>query len=171
MASTPEPFPPLFSPRGAIRVLLVTPTDRKPQSWWKMIEERHDLEVVAQAANGPQAVSAARALRPDVILLDGDHTTEVLEEILGVPAAPVLVEEAPKPVDPAARRAERLTPREREVVALVGEGLKNKVIAQRMGLSESTVRHHLTSIFDKLGVTDRLELVIQAFKLGLVQLP
>lgn len=65
-------------------------------------------------------------------------------------------------------RVNRLTPREREVIALVGEGLKNRVIAQRLGLSESTVRHHLTAVFDKLGVADRLELVILAFKLGLV---
>ena len=63
-----------------------------------------------------------------------------------------------------------LTDREREVIGLLGEGLKNKHIAERLFISEATVRHHLTAIFAKLGVTDRLELVIYAYQHGLVQL-
>lgn len=65
----------------------------------------------------------------------------------------------------------RLTPREREVVGLVGEGLRNKEIAQRLFLSEATVRHHLTSIFEKLGVNDRLQLVVFAYRHRLISLP
>lgn len=53
-----------------------------------------------------------------------------------------------------------LTEREREVIALICEGLKNKQIGDRLSISETTVRHHLTSIFAKLGVDSRLELVI-----------
>ncbi|HEX7175525.1 MAG TPA: response regulator transcription factor [Pyrinomonadaceae bacterium] len=64
-----------------------------------------------------------------------------------------------------------LTDREREVVTLIGEGLKNKHIADRLCISETTVRHHLTSIFDKLGVTDRLVLVIYAYRHNLVKPP
>jgi two-component system, NarL family, nitrate/nitrite response regulator NarL len=64
-----------------------------------------------------------------------------------------------------------LTAREREVIRLIGEGLRNKQIAQRLCISETTVRHHLTSIFSKLGVTERLELVIYAFRHGLAQMP
>jgi DNA-binding NarL/FixJ family response regulator len=64
-----------------------------------------------------------------------------------------------------------LTDREREVIKLIGEGIKNKQIAERMFISEATVRHHLTSIFAKLGVTDRFELVIYAFQHGLAKLP
>ena len=60
-----------------------------------------------------------------------------------------------------------LTPREREVVALVGQGLKNKAIAKRLSISDSTVRHHLTAIFSKLGVADRLSLVLYAGHNGL----
>lgn len=63
-----------------------------------------------------------------------------------------------------------LTDREHDVIALVGEGLKNKEIADRLFISDSTVRHHLTSIYEKLGVSDRLELVIYAYKHGLVNL-
>ena len=64
-----------------------------------------------------------------------------------------------------------LTERERQLVRLIGEGLKNKDIAERMGISEATVRHHLTSIFTKLNVADRLELVIYAYQHGLAELP
>jgi DNA-binding NarL/FixJ family response regulator len=56
-----------------------------------------------------------------------------------------------------------LTARERQVIALIAEGLKNKQIAKRLFISETTVTHHLSSIFSKLDVSDRLELVIYAF--------
>ncbi|MFO1303111.1 MAG: response regulator transcription factor [Burkholderiales bacterium] len=61
-------------------------------------------------------------------------------------------------------RIATLTPRERDVVNLVGEGLANKAIAERLSISDNTVRHHLTSIFAKLGVTDRLSLVVYAYR-------
>jgi len=68
-------------------------------------------------------------------------------------------------------RIAKLTEREREVIRLIGEGIKNRQIAERMYISEATVRHHLTSIFAKLGVADRFELVIYAFQHGLAKLP
>ncbi len=64
----------------------------------------------------------------------------------------------------------RLTARELEVIALVGEGLKNKQIADRLSISEATVRHHLTSILKKLDVSDRLELLIYAYQHNLVSI-
>src|SRR5262245_43445676 len=64
-----------------------------------------------------------------------------------------------------------LTERERQAISLIGEGLKNREIAERMFISEATVRHHLTSIFNKLGVADRLELVIYAYQHNLAELP
>jgi DNA-binding NarL/FixJ family response regulator len=64
-----------------------------------------------------------------------------------------------------------LTERERQVISLIGEGLKNREIAERMYISEATVRHHLTSVFNKLGVADRLELVIYAYQHNLAELP
>jgi DNA-binding NarL/FixJ family response regulator len=70
-----------------------------------------------------------------------------------------------------ALRIAKLTEREREVIRLIGEGIKNRQIAERMYISEATVRHHLTSVFAKLGVTDRFELVIYAFQHGLAKLP
>jgi DNA-binding NarL/FixJ family response regulator len=61
-------------------------------------------------------------------------------------------------------RIELLTRREREVIALVCRSLRNKEIASMLLLSESTVWHHLTSIFGKLKVTDRVSLVTFAFR-------
>jgi two-component system nitrate/nitrite response regulator NarL len=74
-------------------------------------------------------------------------------------------------VDPEAAKIASLTDREREVVALIAEGLKNKQIGIRLFISETTVTHHLSSIFSKLGVSDRLELIIYAFRHKLAKLP
>jgi two-component system nitrate/nitrite response regulator NarL len=73
--------------------------------------------------------------------------------------------------DPEAAKIAALTEREREIISLIGEGLKNKQIAARLFISETTVRHHLTSVFDKLGVVDRLELIIYAYRHGLAEPP
>lgn len=64
-----------------------------------------------------------------------------------------------------------LTKREREVITLVGEGLRNKQIAEKLFISETTVRHHITSIFNKLGVSNRLNLVMYAYQHGLAKPP
>ena len=73
--------------------------------------------------------------------------------------------------DPDETRRESLTERELQVITLIAEGLKNKQIAQRLFISETTVTHHLSSIFSKLDVSDRLELVIYAFGHDLARLP
>ncbi len=79
--------------------------------------------------------------------------------------------ETPVVDNPEAARIAQLSGREREIIALVGEGLKNQQIADQLFLSEVTVRHHLTSIYRKLRVSDRLELVIYAYQNGLAQIP
>ncbi len=68
------------------------------------------------------------------------------------------------PGDAGAKDRERspLSQREREIVVLVAQGFKNKEIAERMFISEQTVKNHLHNIFDKLGVSDRLELALYA---------
>lgn len=62
-----------------------------------------------------------------------------------------------------------LTPREMEVLKLVVSGYANKEIADELGISQQTVKHHITNIFDKLGVYNRLELTLFAFHQGLVE--
>lgn len=83
----------------------------------------------------------------------------------------VLKRKDQKESDPEETKIKSLTVRELEVIGLVREGRKNKQIAERLFISDTTVRHHLTSIFGKLGVTDRLELVIYAYKYGLAKPP
>ena len=63
-----------------------------------------------------------------------------------------------------------LTERERSVIALIGQGLSNRDISDRLSISDITVRHHLTRIFGKLGVATRQKLLISAHPLGLVEL-
>ena len=58
------------------------------------------------------------------------------------------------------KAAQRLTPRELQIVALICEGLKNKQIAQQLGTKEQVVKNYLRSIYDKTGVSDRLELAL-----------
>jgi len=67
-----------------------------------------------------------------------------------------------------ARGAELLSRREQEVVRCVAEGLSNREIAQRLGLTEHTVKNYLFRIFDKLGVSKRVEVVLYAYSLGTV---
>jgi two-component system nitrate/nitrite response regulator NarL len=70
---------------------------------------------------------------------------------------------------PEAERISQLSNREHEVIRLIALGLKNQRIASELSISETTVRHHLTSIFSKLGVSDRLELLVYAHRNGLAQ--
>ena len=73
--------------------------------------------------------------------------------------------------DPEALKIESLTKREREIVTLVGEGLRNTAIAARLFISEATVRNHLTSILSKLELADRFDLAVYAFRHNLVANP
>ncbi len=77
-------------------------------------------------------------------------------------AAKALLSASVRP-DPAAG----LSAREREVLALVVEGLPNKLIARRLGISEKTVKAHLTSVFRAIGVDDRTQAALWAVRAGL----
>lgn len=70
---------------------------------------------------------------------------------------------AGEPVSP-----ESLTPRERDVLELVAEGLSNRVVAARLGISEHTVKFHVASIYGKLGASSRAELIRRAARRGLI---
>ena len=72
--------------------------------------------------------------------------------------------------DVTSKRIESLTIREREIISLIARGMRNKDIADRLCISETTVRHHLTNIFGKLDVSNRQELLILAHHYDLVEL-
>ena len=62
---------------------------------------------------------------------------------------------------------DELTPREREVLELVGEGLSNQEIGDRLGLAEKTIKHHMTNILGKLQVRSRVEAALLAYREGI----
>jgi DNA-binding NarL/FixJ family response regulator len=61
----------------------------------------------------------------------------------------------------------RLTPRERDVLAAVLSGATNREIARQFGIKEQAVKNYLTAIYEKVGVTNRVELTVAALKRGL----
>jgi DNA-binding NarL/FixJ family response regulator len=67
------------------------------------------------------------------------------------------------------RQRERLTDRERQVLTLVSQGMPNKAIARRLGVTEKTVKAHLTSVFTRLGVTDRTQAAVWALQHGVFE--
>ncbi len=77
---------------------------------------------------------------------------------------------APSTSRPIEAPRQPLTPRELEVLELVSQGLPSKLIAHALGVSESTVKYHLSSIYAKLGVASRTEAVSRAARLGLITL-
>ena len=96
-------------------------------------------------------IKSIRKVYEGEIWLDGKATAAVMRQFA-----------APTDPGPRERDKPRLSNREREIVALVAQGFKNKEIAERMFISEQTVKNHLHNIFDKLGVSDRLELALYA---------
>jgi two-component system, NarL family, nitrate/nitrite response regulator NarL len=87
---------------------------------------------------------------------------------LGKEAGPAGIVPAPSTTNAKPEAIERLTYRERQLLPLVCSGLKNKEIALRLGIAETTVWHHLTAIFTKLQVDDRLGLAAFAYRSNLV---
>lgn len=74
-----------------------------------------------------------------------------------------------KSSDTVERGGYNLTPREMDVIRVVVSGYTNREISEKLAISEQTVKHHITNIFDKLGVYNRLELTLFVFHHGLVE--
>ncbi len=100
-------------------------------------------------------IKSIRKVNAGEIWLDSHTTAAVMRQFA-----------SEEPTAPTAPQRERerppLSQREREIVALVAQGFKNKEMAEKMFISEQTVKNHLHNIFDKLGVSDRLELALYA---------
>lgn len=106
-------------------------------------------------------VKSIRKVYAGEIWLDSHTTAAVMRQF----AAPN--EMMATPSTTKNRERSPLSQREREIVALVAQGYKNKEMAEKMFISEQTVKNHLHNIFDKLGVSDRLELALYAIHKGL----
>jgi two-component system NarL family response regulator len=179
-----------------------------------------DLEVVGEAGDGKEAVTAWRTLRPSVTIMDLQLPGQSgVEAILAIrredPEARVLVlttfdgdadiqraleagargyllksvrrailieairavAEGKRYLPPTtaarlveAMEAERLTPRELDVLRLLGTGQRNREIAEALGLAEPTVKIHVNNLLRKLQVKDRTEAAVVALRRGLIHL-
>ncbi|TML92682.1 MAG: response regulator transcription factor [Actinobacteria bacterium] len=212
-----------------VRVLVVDDQALVRSGFRMILDERDDLELVGEAADGEQGIELARELDPDVILmdvrmpnLDGVEATRRLVEagtrarilvlttfdldeyvyaavrsgasgfllkdveptelvdairvvaagnsLFGPAATQRLVERfagTPEPLNEGA--LERLTEREREILRLLAGGLSNAELAEKLFLSETTVKTHVSAVLRKLGVRDRVQAVIAAYDAGLVR--
>ena len=209
-----------------IRVLIVDDHPVVRQGLRSFLSSRDGIEVVGEAGDGEQAVSEARVVRPDVVLMDlvmpGAGGVAAIRQILAAePQARVLVltsfssddqvipavqagasgyllkDVAPADLEAAVRAVHRgealldrqvvagvmaevagsrtsggdldqLTPREVEVLRLLGRGLSNRTLAAELFVSEKTVKTHVSSILAKLGVGDRTQAALWAVRQGLV---
>jgi DNA-binding NarL/FixJ family response regulator len=201
-----------------IRVLVVEDHPVVRSGLLQLLDDVAQVDVVAAAAGGEEAVTLATTERPDVVLMDlempdidGIEATrriraadpavnvvvltafsdrERILDAIDAGAVGYLLKDAEpdelvrgleaaargeSPLSPKAAqaliaaRADRggapgLTPREQEVLQLLAEGLPNKLIARRLEISEKTVKAHLTSIFQRIGVTDRTQAALWAHR-------
>jgi len=216
----------------SVRVLVADDQALVRAGFRKILEVDAEIEVVGEAGDGREAVERARALAPDVILmdirmpvLDGIAATRILAgeakngprvlvlttvgleeyiyEALRAGASGFLLKDVPPEqllaavhvvargdalLDPAITRSviaefaakpavrrelaaklDELTPREREVFALVARGLSNAEIARDLVVSDGTVKTHVAHLLLKLDLRDRVQGVIFAYESGVVQ--
>jgi DNA-binding NarL/FixJ family response regulator len=116
--------------------------------------------VLPTDADGEELVSALRAVAAGLVVLPPAVVAELLALSRAVPTF-TAVTSAPMA---------SLTPREREVLALLAQGLANKMIAPRLGISEHTVKTHVAAVYEKLHARNRAEAVVAAARQGLVML-
>ena len=128
--------------------------------------------ILTSYSDGERIVAAIDAGAVGYLLKDADPE-DVLEGVRAVsrgesPLHPKAAREllTLRAGGPVAQPAQ-LTPREREVLVLVRQGLANKQIARRLGISERTVKAHLTSVFQRLDVSDRTQAALWAERHGL----
>ena len=109
--------------------------------------------VVLKAAAGELLVKAIRSVAAGQHWIGRDSVTDLVQALRDPTAAAL---------EKPARDRFGVTPRELEIVSAVVSGLGNREIARQFGLSEDTVKHHLTNIFNKVGASNRLELALFA---------
>ena len=143
--------------KNKTRVIVLTASDDKNEFVQAMRLGTSGI-VLKQTAT-ELLIKSIRRVHAGEIWLDSHTTAAVIRQF-------VAADEPPPQAAPAGPGRDRerspLSQREREIVALVAQGFKNKEMAEKMFISEQTVKNHLHNIFDKLGVSDRLELALYA---------
>lgn len=153
-----EIVPTLVSASGGARLILVTgSSDQRAQQ--KAVEDGV-AGVVSKTQSPETLLKAIEKVHAGEVWLERSLIATVLSRLSRGQVSPKQGSDGDN--------LNHLSEREKEVVKLIGQGLKNKKISQELCISETTVRHHLTSIYSKLGVSDRLELLVYAHRHGLV---
>lgn len=177
---------------------VVAEADTGPAAVAGFLEHEPDLAIVDLVLPGQDGAEVCEAIRRErprarVLIVSGSLASEHVHRALKAGAQGYLLKDSSPsillrgirdvlaghrvvPPDVAQSMAERayqsdLSPREREVIQLVVDGLSNKLIADRLALTEATVKTHLTHIFEKLGVEDRTQAAIAAVTRGIVRVP
>ena len=124
--------------------------------------------IVIGTARQRQAIRERLERSPPDVVAEFDSVAEA--RLAGIAADAILLSPPAEPVDHDELLPERLTPREIEVLELVAEGRPNRAIAERLGISDQTVKFHLASISGKLGAANRTDAVRRGVRAGLITL-
>src|SRR5262245_40394518 len=149
--------------RNKTRVIVLTASDDKNEFVQAM--KLGTSGIVLKQTATELLIKSIRKVHAGEIWLDSHTTAAVIRQFVANEEAPPPPPPPPPPPQASGSRERERSPlsqREREIVALVAQGFKNKEMAEKMFISEQTVKNHLHNIFDKLGVSDRLELALYA---------
>jgi DNA-binding NarL/FixJ family response regulator len=145
---------PIQSPLSVPAVVLVD----NPEPGWAAHALRSGVKaILASDAGAEDIIPAVIAAYAGFVYLDPTYARDLAQQV-----------RAPTP--PSSTANERLTPRELEVLGMLAEGLGNREIASRLGVSDHTIKFHISSILDKLGAATRTEAVAMGLRLGLILL-
>jgi DNA-binding NarL/FixJ family response regulator len=140
------------------RVILLTASDNQHE--FVQALKLGSCGIVQKQTATELLIDSVRRVHAGEICLDSDITAAVIRRFVDNEQAPQ-PPRMPSIAVPRERERSQLSPREDEIVTLVSQGFKNKEMAEKMFISEQTVKNHLHNIFDKLDVSDRLELALQ----------
>ncbi|MEA2175586.1 MAG: hypothetical protein QOD00_3178 [Blastocatellia bacterium] len=126
--------------------------------------------VIPRAASSDELIAAVQAVSAGLVALDTETFNALLSTVDDMVDGPPGTRPVEEPLTSGEPEIDALTPREREVLEMLAEGLSNKEIAWRMKISEHTVKFHVASIFDKLDASTRTEAVMQGIRKGLVMM-
>ena len=129
-----------------------------PDPGWAAQALRFGVKAILNRDRGHQEIfHAIKAVGSELVVLNADVTSKLAERV----RTPSRTNETP---------LDQLTSRELEVLGMLAEGLGNRQIADRLGLSDHTIKFHISSILDKLGASTRTEAVTTALRIGLILL-
>jgi DNA-binding NarL/FixJ family response regulator len=130
----------------------------EPSSDWTAHALRSGVRAILPRDSGMDEILAAiQAAHGGLVLLDPEVTQSLAARI-------------PTPAAQPAPALDDLTPREIEVLRMLAEGLGNREMAARLGISDHTVKFHISSILDKLGAATRTEAVTMGIRMGIILL-